>query len=113
MRTRYLAAATVAMLITSCSTTLPVKGRVANSSETFTGSATGYLDGAGDITLTSSEGAFCEGNFVYVTPRTGEGVISCNDGRSAALSFVSAGSRGTATAEMDGETVTFTFGNTF
>ena len=33
-------------LTSSCSMTLPVKGTVQNSDETFQGSATGYLGGA-------------------------------------------------------------------
>lgn len=91
--------------------TLPVRGQVQNSDETFSGTATGYMDGGGNMMLVSSKGAVCKGNFVYVTGRNGEGVFSCDDGRSGPFQFVSTGSRGTGYGDLGGQRFTFTFGN--
>lgn len=100
-----------ALFLTGCSLTLPVAGQVQNSSETFTGTATGYIDGSGVLLIVSNKGAQCSGNFIYVTNRKGEGVFKCDDGRSGPFEFVSTGSRGTGFGDLGGEKFTFTFGN--
>lgn len=97
-------------ILQGCSMTLPVKGQVQNSAETFTGTATGYLDGGGNLKIVSSKGAVCEGNFVYVNRRQGSGVFDCDDKRSGPFEFVSTGSRGTGYGSLGGERFTFTFG---
>ena len=99
-----------ALVLVGCSLTLPVRGQLESGTETFTGEATGYLDGAGDLRIVSSEGTVCTGNFVYVTRRNGEGVFTCDDGRSGPFTFVSTGQRGTGTGRLGNETFTFTFG---
>ncbi len=90
--------------------TLPVKGQMASGGETFTGTATGYSDGGGTLTIVSNRGRTCSGNFVYVTSRNGEGVFQCSDGQSGPFTFVSTGVRGTGTGEIGGRLFTFTFG---
>jgi hypothetical protein len=100
-----------ALVLQACSMTLPVKGQVQNSTEVFSGTATGYLDGGGILKIVSSVGAVCEGNFVYVNSRQGEGVFTCNDNRSGPFQFVSTGTRGTGYGNLGGERFTFTFGN--
>jgi hypothetical protein len=100
-----------AMLILACSLTLPVQGSVQNSAETFTGTATGYIDGAGDLHIVSNEGPVCDGNFVYVNSRQGEGVFTCSDGRTGPFQFVSTGKRGTGHGTLGGQNFTFTFGS--
>ena len=99
-----------AVLLASCSMTLPVRGNVMNSSETFTGTATGYMDGGGNLTIVTTKGATCKGNFVYVSRRDGEGVFTCDDGRTGPFSFVSTGTRGTGKGDLGGERFIFTFG---
>lgn len=94
----------------ACSMTLPVRGQVQNSNESFAGSATGYMDGSGNLSITSSNGTSCHGDFVYVTKRTGEGVFTCDDGRTGPFRFVSTGSRGTGHGSLGGQAFTFTFG---
>ena len=96
--------------MTSCSLTLPVKGMVQNTDETFEGTATGYIGGSGDLKIISNTGVTCEGNFVYVTSRKGEGVFNCDDGRSGPFQFVSTGSSGTGHGDLGGSKFTFTFG---
>ena len=71
--------------------TLPVRGQVQNSPETFTGTATGHLNGGGNVQMVSSKGAVSNVNVVYVTHMQGEGVFNCDDGRSGPFAFVSTG----------------------
>jgi len=108
---RIVATVTMAASLAACSMTLPVKGLVQNSGETFTGTATGYMGGSGDLTIVSNKGTTCTGNFVYVTSRNGEGVFQCSDGRSGPFTFVSTGSRGTGYGDLGGDRFTFTFGS--
>lgn len=97
-------------LLAGCSMTLPVTGQTENGAETFTGQATGYAEGGGTLTLVSSKGRSCSGNFVYVTGRKGEGTFTCTNGQSGSFSFVSTGTRGTGTGKIGSEPFTFTFG---
>lgn len=90
--------------------TLPVKGQVQESEETFSGTATGYSDGSGVLKIVSSLGAVCTGNFVYVTRREGSGVFTCDDKRSGPFEFVSTGTRGTGRGNLGGQRFIFTFG---
>lgn len=94
----------------ACSMTLPVRGQIQNSDETFTGTATGHLDGGGELLIVSNKGATCKGNFVYVSNRDGEGVFTCDDGRTGPFQFVSTGTRGTGYGDLGGQRFTFTFG---
>lgn len=103
-------AITLALVLVGCSMTLPVRGTSELGDETFTGTATGYMDGSGTLEVTSSEGTHCTGNFVYVTHRQGQGVFTCSDGRSGPFNFVSTGTHGTGTAMLGGRRFTFTFG---
>lgn len=101
----------LALTLSACSLTLPVRGLVQDSDERFSGIATGYMDGSGNLKIASNKGASCGGDFVYVTSRTGEGVFECSDGRSGPFRFVSAGSRGTGQGTLGKQTFTFTFGD--
>jgi hypothetical protein len=98
------------MLLSACSMTLPVKGRFESGDVTFSGSATGHLDGSGTITLSASNGLTVKGDFVYVTAREGEGTFTASDGRSGSFKFVSTGRKGTGTGNLGSDKVTFTFG---
>jgi hypothetical protein len=108
LRFGFVAAA--ALMLGACSLTLPVQGQVSESNETFSGTATGYSDGAGNLTIVMSQGARCSGAFVYVTRREGQGTFSCTDGRTGPFTFVSTGNRGTGTGMIGGQRMTFTFG---
>jgi len=105
-----IAAVSAALVVSGCAMTLPVKGQASDGSETFTGSATGYADGAGTLTITSSKGRKCTGDFVYVSRREGSGTFTCTDGASGPFTFVSTGTRGTGTGTLGGKAFTFTFG---
>lgn len=100
-----------ALTAAGCSMTVPVRGQLMGGAETFSGVATGHMDGAGVLTIVSSRGTKCEGNFVYVTGRRGEGVFTCTDGRSGPFDFVSTGTRGTGRGMLSGDTFVFTFGD--
>ncbi|RLP26602.1 hypothetical protein D8676_05020 [Mesorhizobium sp. YM1C-6-2] len=110
MNRLMIASLAAALAASGCAMTLPVKGQASDGSETFTGSATGYADGGGTLTITSSRGRKCTGDFVYVTRREGSGTFSCTDGASGPFSFVSTGTRGTGTGNLGGKAFTFTFG---
>jgi hypothetical protein len=97
------------LCLTGC-LTLPVTGSTEDGSERFYGSATGYMDGSGTITLESSKGTKVLGNFVYINRRQGEGVFRCDDGRTGPFTFVSTGNRGTGTGRLGNQYFTFTFG---
>jgi hypothetical protein len=97
-------------VLAACSMTLPVTGQSAEGDETFTGSATGYVDGGGTLEIASSKGRKCSGTFVYVTRRNGSGTFTCTDGQSGPFNFVSTGTRGTGTGTIGGRSFTFSFG---
>ena len=103
--------AVLLVLVTgACSMTLPVQGSIEDGSESFTGSATGYMDGGGTLTISSNKGMSCSGTFVYVTHRDGKGTFNCNNGQSGPFEFVSTGTRGTGTGRIGNRPFTFTFG---
>lgn len=99
-----------AVVLSGCSLTLPVTGVADDGAETFTGTTTGYGRGAGDLTVTSSRGAVCTGQFVFTTQRHGYGTFRCNDGRTGPFEFFSTGSRGTGWGVVGGRRFTFEFG---
>ncbi|MBC2835192.1 hypothetical protein [Paragemmobacter straminiformis] len=106
----FVGAITSVCFIAGCSMTLPVAGQMESGTESFSGTATGYMDGGGNLSLVSNKGRTCTGNFVYVTGRNGEGVFTCSDGSSGPFKFVSTGTRGTGTGTIGGAPFTFTFG---
>lgn len=110
MKTNTLLALGALLALSGCAMTLPVQGQASDGSETFTGKATGYPDGGGNLEITSSRGRHCSGTFVYVTGRNGKGTFTCNDGSSGPFEFVSTGTRGTGTGTLGGKAFTFTFG---
>ena len=99
-----------AWALCACSVTLPVRGQFETASEAFTGTATGRMDGAGELKVVGDRGSVCSGNFVYVTSREGQGTLTCQDGRSGPFEFVSTGMRGTGHGQLAGQRFTFTFG---
>jgi hypothetical protein len=102
----FLRFATVSVLAVAgagCSVTLPVRGQVQNSPETFRGTATGHLDGGGNLHMVSSKVTVCQGNFVCVNHRQGEGVFNCDDQRSGPFTFVSTGRAGTGYGTLGGD----------
>ena len=82
-------------VLSGCSLTLPVHGMTEDTGEQFFGSATGDLDGAGELRVAFVSGRTCSGAFVYVTGRRGEGTFQCSDGATGPFWFVSTGLRGT------------------
>ena len=72
---RLILLAAVASL-SACSTTLNVRGQMDNGEDTFVGSATAHMDGAGELQITTAAGLACSGAFVYTTKRTGGGMVN-------------------------------------
>jgi hypothetical protein len=110
MKPQLLALLPMSLMACGCSMTLPVQGAVLGSAETLTGTATGQMNGSGTLTLVTSKGATCRGNFVYVTERNGEGLFRCDDGRSGPFRIVSNGTSGTGYGDFSGQRFTFRFG---
>lgn len=100
----------ILIVIQGCSMTLPVHGQLEDGSIDFSGTATGYWGGHGDLKLIGSDGTLCAGNFVYVSSRQGEGVVRCNNGESGPFHFVSTGDTGTGYGLIGGRKFTFIFG---
>jgi hypothetical protein len=107
---RLYLALLIGLLLTGCSMTLPVKGGFESGAVTFTGTATGYMDGSGTLKLVASNGLTVAGTFIYVTRREGQGTFTASDGRSGSFQFVSTGRRGTGTGNLGTDRVTFSFG---
>ena len=101
----------LAAALAACSTTLPIRGQMQGSSEHFTGSAIGYMNGSGTLSIVTATGVHCSGDFAYVTPRQGSGTLACEDGRSGPFAFYSTGTNGTGYGTLGNERFTFTFGN--
>ena len=92
-----------------CAMSLNVQGQAMNSGETISGSITVDHDGSGQINFTTSKGATCSGLYVHVTRRSGEGTVTCSDGRSGFFNFASTGRRGTGVGQIGNERFTATF----
>ncbi|MBN9091259.1 MAG: trypsin-like peptidase domain-containing protein [Reyranella sp.] len=73
------------LAVAGCSVTVDVVGLV--GSETFRGKSTGYGDGTGYMEMQSDAGTKCVGDFAFHGSRNGTAILSCNDGRQAALQF--------------------------
>lgn len=106
---RALIAIPALLLLAGC-LTLPVRGNVDGTDETFTGTATGRLSGAGSLQVRSSAGTTCTGRFVYLTDSYGHGNFTCSDGRSGPFDFRSNGVAGFGRGYLNGKPFTFNFG---
>jgi len=92
------------------SMTLPVEGEVQNGRETFSGRATVFFTGGGNLVLTTSKGVVCKGDFINASRRGGSGTVICEDGRSGSFDFVTAGFSGFGTGLIDTEPFVFRIG---
>jgi hypothetical protein len=68
-RKLLVTAAVLAVALSGCSMTLGVQGAADDGSETFTGTATGYMDGSGTLQIHSDKGRSCVGDCVYINTR--------------------------------------------
>ena len=89
---------------------IPVTGQIQASPETFRGSSTGNLNGAGRLAVTTSTGVSCTGDFTHANAREGQGTMVCGDGRSGPFSFFAEGRRGAGHGMLGGRQFTFIFG---
>ncbi|MBF0383772.1 MAG: hypothetical protein HQL69_22370 [Magnetococcales bacterium] len=92
--------------------TLPVQGVSDKSNEVFTGTATGYMSGKGDLKINTNTGLRCVGEFKYIDGfEKGVGGFSCSDGRQGDFTFTSTGVAGKGYALLnDGNKAQFLFG---
>ena len=99
------------LLLGGCSLTLPVDGRIGEG-DRFLGEATGYLDRTGTMSVTTVNGLHCSGAFKYQTSATGDGTLTCDDGRSGSFLFNSNGNSGNGFGTLnDGKEFFFAFGS--
>lgn len=110
MKAPYLAIATLASALAGCNLTLPVSGASESGDETFTGTATGGVDGSGSLQIVTSRGVRCTGDFIYITRRDGRGTFRCANGQGGAFEFVSTGDKGMGSGSIGGRRFTFQFG---
>ncbi|WP_316979779.1 S1C family serine protease [Shumkonia mesophila] len=102
----------VALGLAACSVTEPVIGLVGNAGERYDGTATGYMDRTGTITMANTTGGLCTGGFHYTGAKIGVGTLTCNDGRRATIQFqaiTSLSGFGYGVTD-DGEPIRFTYG---
>jgi len=103
-----------AFALAGCTSTVPsivpVKGQVQGIAETLQGTASGRAGGDGVLTITSSRGAVCVGNFVQTSKQSGEGVLTCDDGRSGLFRFSPGMAGGAGEGTLGGRAITLTFG---
>lgn len=89
-----------------------VFGIVGDEDDLYTGTTTGYLDRSDTIELKNAKGNRCSGDFAYGVGLTGQGLISCDDGQRAVISFTGLSSMsgfGSGTSST-GRQVAFTCG---
>jgi len=101
----------LAFTLPAAAMNLPIEGKVQNSTETFTGTATVHLTGDGVLVLATSKGVACKGNFAFVSRREGNGTVACEDGRLGSFQFVSAGFGGSGSGNIDKEHFDFRIGD--
>ena len=106
-----LAMIPLAAALVACSTTLPITGQMQNSSERFTGSARGNTSGSGVLSIVTTTGVHCTGNFAYLTRLQASGAFTCDDGRSGPFVFYSAGTGRAGYGTLGNERFTFAVGN--
>lgn len=78
----------------------------------YSGSVTGHIDRTGTIRVVGDHNEICVGTFRYTSVRGGDGIIRCDDGKSANISFVSVSNTsgyGVGTSDQ-GDRVLFVYG---
>jgi hypothetical protein len=103
------------LLLSGCADN--VEGKMLHAPETFTGEATGSIDGNGSITLTSSRGTRCSGPYQQVpnnnaaevggeTTENGVAMLTCSDGRTGKVMFTVGADQAVGTGMLGGDIVT-------
>lgn len=99
------------VLLTGCTTTLPVVGQFSTSKDTFMGEAVAGLND-GTMRVRSQNGLLCQGTLTRPSLVSGDGKLSCSDGRTGTFVFTKkteASGDGFGTLS-DGEKFRFHFG---
>ncbi len=113
MKPSSLVVILAAVMLSACSTTLPVVGQMQRTDETFDGqvAVSGYRGGSGDLVIVSSRHVTCRGAFTYISNRRGEGVLNCDDGRTGPFHLAGVGASGSGYGELSGQRFTFRYGS--
>jgi hypothetical protein len=105
-----LAVPTLAAALTGTCAARSIEGMVEGGGEVFSGGSFREIDGGGVLTVRSSRGAICTGEFVYVRVRQGEGTFRCSDGRIGPFQFAATARGGTGTGHFGSKRFVFSFG---
>jgi hypothetical protein len=103
------------LLLSGCAAN--VEGKLLHAAETFTGEATGSIDGNGALTLTSSRGTTCSGPYRQVPNDTaaevdghatenGVATLTCSDGRTGKVVFTIGADQAVGTGMLGQDIVT-------
>lgn len=113
MKPSSIAVVVACVLVSSCSTSLPVVGQMQRTEETFNGAVavSGYRGGSGDLVIVSNRHVTCRGAFTYISNRRGEGVLNCDDGRTGPFHLAGVGVSGSGYGDLDGQRFTFRYGS--
>ena len=101
----------LAAALAACSTILPITGQMQGSSERFTGGARGNMSGSGALSIVTTSGVHCSGNFTYTSRLQASGTLTCEDGRSGPFVYYSTGTGRTGYGTLGNVRFTFTVGN--
>ena len=97
-----------------------VEGRMLHTPETFTGATTASIDSEGSMSLTSDQGARCDGPYRQVPDDTGAEVgaddatenglatLTCSDGRTGLVMFLVGPDQAVGTGMLGRDIVTLT-----
>lgn len=108
---RLIAAGFAIALLSGCTISANVIGKVGTENETFLGTSTGYPNGTGDLEMSSADGVQCTGQY-WFSGASGNGVLQCSDGRAGNVEFTRLTPRsgyGFGTTS-DGKPIRFVFG---
>ena len=103
---RWIYLIVTAVVLVGCSYTFPLRGKIQDSDETFTGLRTINLSGASTFEIVSNKNVTCEGDFVGLDYKTFKGIMSCSDGRTGIFYFYNLDKRDDSYGELDGKKIT-------
>lgn len=105
-----------AFLLIACSQSVPIRGAVEKTNETFVGTATGDIFGQGSLIITMDSAVTCNSQFTSKvafasTGISSQGILNCSDGRTGNFFYSGTVNNGNGFGTLsDGHKFTFTYG---
>lgn len=100
----------LALFVTACNMTLPIKGHIQGIPGTFVGTVKLHMDQTGYVRVTLGDGVNCSGKFSYTIRKKGRGSFECDNGRTGPFTFALDGKRATGSGTFDNRLLTFGIG---